>query len=32
MQKIIRGVTNVFPKEYTVDFVRAGWCYMKVNL
>lgn len=31
MQKIIRSVTNVFPKEYTFDYMRAGWCYMKVG-
>lgn len=31
MQKIIRSVTNVFPTEYTTDYIRAGWCYMKVN-
>lgn len=31
MQKIIRSVTNVFPKEHTADFMRAGWCYMKVS-
>lgn len=32
MQKVIRGVTNVFPKEYTCDYIRGGWCYMKVNI
>lgn len=32
MQKIIRGVTSVFPKEYTLDYMRAGWCYMKVDV
>lgn len=31
MQKMIRAVTNVFPKEYSLDFIRAGWCYMKVR-
>lgn len=32
MQKIIRGVTNVFPKEYALDFMRAGWGYMKKSI
>lgn len=32
MQKIIRGLTNVFPKEYTCDYLRSGWAYVKVNI
>lgn len=31
MQNIIRSVTDVFPKELTTNFVRAGWCYAKVR-
>ncbi|KAL7032201.1 hypothetical protein ACKWTF_007254 [Chironomus riparius] len=32
MQKILRGVTNVFPKEYTSDYIRSGWCYMRKSI
>lgn len=31
MQNIIRSVTDVFPKEFTTSFIRAGWCYAKVR-
>lgn len=32
MQKVIRSLTNVFPKEYSADYTRAGWCYVKKSI
>nr|XP_018909007.1 PREDICTED: arf-GAP with Rho-GAP domain, ANK repeat and PH domain-containing protein 1 [Bemisia tabaci] len=29
MQKILECFTTAFPLNYSVEFIRAGWCYLK---
>ncbi|GAB0093383.1 Rho GTPase activation protein [Sergentomyia squamirostris] len=32
MQKFIESMTDAFPSAATVDFSRAGWCYLKKSI
>lgn len=31
MHKLIESLTNVFPRNLTCKYYRAGWCYLKVR-
>jgi len=32
MQKLIESLTDVFPTNFTSEFTRAGWCYLKNSI